>query len=377
MKYSFDSKVFDEAVTRCAAVKDGYVIQFTNRKAGDNEVYVTLSASTTHTLSNITISAVPDGEAKAMQVMVGVDFGAAVHALAPAGTTIELDIGAGAAVLSCGDARIPIKYLSQVTQLNMCSPKTDEHAFFTIETKEWKRAITQGGFAFGDYDPTVNNSVLNNIFLLPCDGGIMVVTSEGHYAASSSATIGKWNEKFTDMVKSVQGVCIPPASVKLINSCLKGESITVYLFQKQLLIKDGNDVFVITLAANNSYPMNIFDMLNTNEFDYSFEARISDIKVALNILSVNCTNVKQATMTLSVSADGVIVVSNDNENKASINNKNRTGCLNARVSICQLKDLVSATATEVDSVTICGKNGVEPVFVKGGHAVSFMLHIVA
>lgn len=375
MKYSFDSKVFDEAVTRCAAVKDGYVIQFTNRKAGDDEVYVTLSASTTHTLSNITISAVPDGEAKAMQVMVGVDFGAAVHALAPAGTTIELDIGTDSAVLSCGDACIPIKYLSQVTKLKICSPKTDEHASFTIETKEWKRVINQGGFAFGEYESTGNSAVLNNIFLLPCDGGIRVVTSEGHFAASSSATIGTWNEKFTDMVKSVQGVCIPPASVKLINSCLKGEAITVCLFQNQLLIRDGNDVFV-TILANNSYPMNIFNMLASNEFEYSFEARVSDIKVALNIVSVSCANVNQATMSLSVSADGVIVVSKDNGNKASISNKNLTGNTKTCVSIRQLKDLVSAAATEVDSVTICGKNGANPIFVKGGHSVSLTLPIL-
>lgn len=374
MKYVFDTRALDEAVTRCAPVKDGYVITFSDRKVGaGSEVYVTLSASTSHTLSNITIPAVPNGPVETKHIMVGTDFGAAVHALAPAGNNVELEIANDVAVLSCGDARIPIKYLSQVTKLKICSPKTDEHALFTIETKEWKRVISQGGFAFGEYEPTGNSAVLNNIFLLPCDGGIQVVTSEGHYAASSSATIGECKEKFTDMVTALQGVCIPPASIKLINSCLKGEAVNVYLFKNQLLIKDGNDIFVVVLA-NSSYPMRILNILGESEFDYSFEASISDIKVALNIMSVNCSNINQATMMLCMDENGV-TVSNNCGNKTSIKCKTLYGKIQLCISVKQLKDLVSAVAGEVNDITLCGKDAENPLYVMGGHSISFTLPV--
>lgn len=375
MKYSVDSKSLNEAIARCITVKEGYTLTFTNSKVGGTkDVYLQITACTANAISIINISVTPLEEVQPRKVQVGIDILSAVKALVQAGSSIELDLQDSTLVLSCGDSQIPIKYKDQVTNFTPKSPKKEECASFVVDSKEWKRMIQQGGFAYGSFDSKGKQAALNNIYLLPCKDCVRIVTFSGFYATSSYAPIKEQtDEKYIDMVQAAHGVCLTPVTIKSITNELKSEVITVYLLDTQLLIKDGNDIFSMSLSDTRSMER-VFGTLDEEGYFYRFKTTTEDIKVALNIVSVNCSDPNHASMLLEIKNNGVLVHSADGRNKAAIKAENIEGAATVLVSIKQLKEIIANGMTEVDSITVFGYViGEESrvIHVNGGHCRAF------
>ena len=387
MKFSIEAKVLEEAVMRCATIKDGYSISFFPNKKNENVWYATFSACDTMAMSYITVVVTPKEEVTSKKVLLGTEFASAVKAICQVGKEILFDLKESSCELSCEEAKVLLNYKTQVVSFAMKSPKTEEHAAFVIDTKNIKRLVQQGGFAFGMITETDPRAGLNNILLLPCvcnktsdNGmetvlGLRAVTSNGFYATSSYAIVKQGDTKFTEMVQSGKGICLPPQTISLISNLLKSETVTIYIFDTQLLIKDGNDIFVLILASL-AYPMQLLQVFDEPKYSFRFNITVNDLKVALNIVSVNSANPNTAAMVLDVGECGVTIFSKETGNKATLKAEQIEG--KAKITLCikQIKEIITKGTTEVTSIVISGNGETSPLHIKGGSCSAFTLPII-
>ena len=388
MKYSINSKVLADALGRCTTVSDGYALTFTNRPVKkDNvetgEVYATISASTSSgisAMSSITVAVTNEvsADAGALNVIVGTDFAEAAKALCKAGETVTFTVKDNSLELSYGDAKIEVGRKDKVTNFAVKSPRKDSHAKFQVETKEWKRVIQQTAFACGSYDPTGDKAALNNILLLPCivgdEYGIRTCSANAFCGSSSHCIVKEKDEAFVEMVNAVKGVLLPPAMVKSLTGVLKGDIVTVFIFDNQLMIRDGNDVFAMVLAEG-AFPMHLLPMIDDAEYAYLLKADTAELKVALDIVSVNCTDPNKSAMKLEIGENGVTLFAKETANRAPVK-ATTEGAVEIGLSIKQLKDLINSGITEVNQVTICGKNNTSIIHVRGGHCNAFTFPVL-
>lgn len=388
MKYSINSKVLADALARCTTVSDGYVITFTNRPACEDgsQIFTTITACTTSgisAMSSITVAVTKcDDAAKAVtdaqKLIVGTDFAEAAKALCKAGDTVTFTLKDNLLELSYGDAKVEVSCKDRVASFAVKSPRKDSFAKFQVETKEWKRIIQQSGFCFGAFDETSPKAAFNSIFLLPCivgEGfGIRSCSANGYYGSSSYCVVKEADDAFAEMVHASKGFLVPPAMLKALTSVLKGDTVTVFVFDNQLMFRDGNDVFA-TVLASGDFPIFLLTMMDNTECSYSLKADTSDLKVALEIVSVNCKDANKSTMKLAINDSGVTLFAQETANKAPVKAETE-GAIEIGICIKQLKELIASGITEVNQVTVCGKDDSSIIHVRGGHCNAFTLPIL-
>ncbi len=360
MKFTINKKELLEAIEKCVSVKDTYTISFTTRKDESGYRYSTISAGDSNSLSCITFMAAADTD-QSVKVIVGTEFYDAVKALSPSslGDAIVLEILENNINVLCGNAVIPLGVKSDALTFNFKSPKVDAHSRFEIDAKELKRVIKQGSYASGNYDVSAGGTyaAITTVFLLPVNigegVGIRIISTDGYFGTSSIAAV-EGDASFLQMANAQSGICLPPSTIEKISSVLSDSKISVFLFDTQMIVKDGNDVYAI-IPKNYSYPLSVIKGIDEVDYTYKFTAKVADVKIALGIAMVNTSVIDaKKVMVLDIDLKEVVVSAAQTANKTVLKTLSSEGNVKVALSCKQLRDILH-NGISSETVTIYGK----------------------
>lgn len=380
MLISVNAKDFLEVLGKVASVEAGYELSVTEKGDGKGNHLCSIKAGDKFSMSQVSFTCLPILDVVAKKVCVGLEFANAIRALSAASDTISMNFKDAQVELTAGNALIPVKYKEKLPTLSVQNPKTEEHAMFIVNAKELKRAILQGASTSGDFKDDSNKAALNNALILPTvynDAyALRIVSSSGYHGCSSYAALATiengaaYNENFTKRAQEVEGYSIPACTLLRLASVLPEGNVTVYAFNKQLVIKTAISVYAFVLSEKQ-FPKPVLGIIDVRDFNFKFEANVKDVKVALDIISVNAADPAKSCCTFTL-GDGKVdikAVSADNRTKLAVSSAQ--GEVVFCVSVKYLGHVLKSMDSE--TFTMEGSSNTAAILVSCGSVRGFVL----
>lgn len=352
---------FVKAIEKASVgVKDTYIISISDKKAGDGRNFASICASNGNTQVLACFMVESD---KAVSFYVGAELFGVVKALGEFGDEYEIEVTKTVAKITVGSATSPIPLKTEGFSISIRQPKDEPTcSFATIDREEFVRAIKQGSFAYGGTGSDSN--IANAVALLPYtkdnDSGLFFMSSDARLVARSSAKVSQANESFKKADSKYINIDAP--ALRAISSKLDGDNITIFLFEKQVLIKDGNDYYTI-IRYETAFPKVIGEMLDITEYNYKAVFDISMLKAALRVATI-MDNKNEKKAVIDIQNGKVTISSILGTNKAEVKADNVEGEINIYINAKHLEMVMADIGAE--KLTIYGQGELKPLYMKDG-----------
>lgn len=362
MKINVNKKELITAVEKASiSCKDTFVIVVNSKKnksadntEGDNSVLVTVLACNGNTQSAATISAKADSIGT---FIVGVELYDALKAVGEFGDEFTIDVSDKIAEISSGNATMPLGLKKDAIKVDMQSPKKEKsYLQATIEREAFVKAVRQGSFAYGSASCDVN--LINTVAIHPQidDKLLYFLSSDGRLATRSKVVAMDLNNKLENDSDTLY-ISLDAPTLRSICTKLGGDNIEIFIFSKQISIKDENDYYTLT-RYQTVFPKVVGDLLDLNEYDYKADFDVSSLKAALKVATV-LEDKKKALITIK---NGEVTISSvQGKNTALVKAENVEGEISIIVNEKHFEMVIADLAA--DKLTVLGLGSGKPIYI--------------
>ena len=277
----------------------------------------------------------------------------------------KIEVNESICSISCGEASIKLDMLPSAVRIEPLDPNTNKFAQVTVETGKLKRAIEIGSSAMSSEEGKMA-AVRNAVELAPVTIGgvdqfrVISVDTLGVLAAGAMAEI-KQAGGLDDMLNKKTYV-LNSVFCRIVNS-IHSETVDLFLFDKQVMMRDGNDFYVITPNAA-SFPEEISAGLYADmPKEYSMSVEQKSLTSALDIVLIGASSIEDNKACLSISNGIVEVRALKRNNRAGVTATDVAGETAIGVNGALLKRAIAHLGTDI---TISGVNPQTPIFIKNG-----------
>lgn len=370
MKITVNKKVLLEAIDKAnICVKDTYVFSVTDRKisSANDEVYANLISSNGNVQANPVFSCISDESKK---FIVGSEFADVLKAIGEFGETYEITVGDTMAQITCGTASIPIALKTDATLITPCSPKKETCMQVEFERESFKKAIRKGSFAYAGPEDT-HEAFRNTVALFPGNNGenatLTIVSSNAWFATCSVVQALKADEKYLSAENENKNISIDATITRNICSKLVNEKISLFIFDKQVIIRDGNDTYII-VRYNTTFPAAVMNLFGNKEYQYKAKFDTTSLKAGIKVATILNKKGCKARLILGEVAK---IASSDEKNIAQVKASEIEGEINIIINAKHIEMALSDMNTE--SVSIFGNDNKSPIYITSEDAVCFTL----
>lgn len=298
-------------------VGESIILGFTmNPIKGTEKRYLKLTASNGIAQADIMASYEGDNET-ALTYFVGTSFAEIVETIGDFGDEFIIEPTETFLKVSCGTAAVPVPLLPDAMSMKMASLKDKEYLQVSVEKGKFSELIAHGGYAFGtdSRQPVFNGTVI----LIPCVDGekryLRAVSCSGTIVAGAVTDVEvKDDDKFLKFVESGKTQNVKVASLAVLAKRFASEKIELFFTDKQLIIRDGFDVYLLSVVEGD-VPQPITALVTQKaEKKFSYNADASAFKKALTVATV--TGAEK--VTLAFEKESLAVIDAANGNRASI-----------------------------------------------------------
>lgn len=346
------------AVEKAAVkIKDSFIINISDRKTEDKKTFATVSASDGNTQAMISFMAQAE-EKKAFKV--GLELLEVIKALGEFGEELTIELTDTSACIATNNASVPLALKTDGTFIKVLTPKDKDCIRIHFNKDAFVKAVRQGSFAYGDAGCV--KGLVSTVALMPyTDGetnGIKFVSTDGRLATLSSVTTGdEVNEVFKNSVGKTVSIDAP--ALRGIANRLESEIIELFIFDKQVTIKDGNDYYTI-VRYETAFPDNVMKMLEVVDYNYKAVIDVSKLRAALKVATLlEEKNNKKAL--IAISNIGITISSVTESNKASLDAEKVEGEVNIIVNAKHIEAALADIGS--DKITIYGQGELKPLYL--------------
>lgn len=373
-KLIIGNSVLTETVRKASvSLKDSFVLKVTAQKDAEGNNLASLCACDGSTQANITFLCKCDSD-EAFQVIIGKEFANTVKAVAQYAPEqdIVIDVKEGSAQISCGEAKVPLGILADAVEIQPENPQTEKVVLIAAKSEDLKKAVSVGGMAYSTSVDGRMEVVKNAISLSFVTDGetnqMQIVTTNGLFCAGAHCPVS---------VMQGEGLAEKSYSLKAtvftkIASELTADAVQMFLFEKQVIVRENNDFYIIVPNANK-FPSVIGTQLFSG-IESGFTARVNRKKLAaaIEVAMLNASTQEEARKTVySLEGDTLKVHSFNGKSETKMGVANASGAVSIGLNGDYVK---SAIAKLGEEVTISGTFADRPVFLNDGTAgVALML----
>lgn len=267
--------------------------------------------------------------------------------------------------ISCGEASLNLDMLPSAVRIEAMDPGKNKFAQITIDTGKLKRAIEIGSSAMSAEEGKMA-AVRNAIELAPVnvDGveklRVISVDTLGVLAAGAMAEI-KQAGGLDDLLDK-KAYVLNSVFCRIVNS-IHSETVELFLFDKQVMMHDGNDFYIITPNAA-AFPKEVSAGLYADmPKEYSMSVEQKSLTSALDIVLIGASSLEDNKACLSISNGGVTVRAMKRDNRAGVAATDVVGETDIGINGAVLKRAIAHLGT---SISISGQAPNKPIFIKNG-----------
>lgn len=347
------------------SVRDTFVLSVLAKDVGNGARQGSLSCCDGNTQSNIYIPVVADDDACGEYVF-GKEFGQIVQTLS---AYDEKDFvirqkGDGTCTISCGGAVVPIPVRDSATKIQPKNLKECGAVVIECATDLFGCAVMRAGCA---YSVTVGGKyeMLRNVMNVSVKKyeeqyRLLLVSTDGLIASGAYVPISK--QRGLEALKEGELSLSLNASVfTKIASAISGEAVTLYLVEKQVIMQDGYDIYIIVPNAT-VFPVTVGSMLLADipkgyEFSVSKKRLLSAMDVAL--LSVDSGDAGREAVAMTVEDGALTISSRDGGCRSKLDAENITGAVRIGANATYVRKLLAPMGSVVQ---IYGSNAAAPIY---------------
>ena len=350
-----------------ASLKDTFVLKIISVEVGKGQLQGSLSCCNDSTQAVIYIPVKADNDACG-EYIFGKEFGTIVQTLSvydDKDFIIKCNSD-GMCTIACGNADVPIPVCNSTASIPLQDIAANGALVVECKAESFREAAVRGGCAYsgnigGAYE-IVRNVI--NLVLEKTEKqyNLQFITSDGMSASIARAQIVK--QSGLDNLKDGEASFCVNATVFLkIASAISSESVTLYLAKTQILLRDGNDVYIIVPNAN-TFPVSIGIMLRAElPTGYRFKVAKKRLLAAMDVASLGndqetkykvCAMVEDGKLTIS-SVDGAC---SSRPEIAEI-----SGAVKIAFNSTRLRSLFGHGG---EDILICGAGAEAPIYISDG-----------
>lgn len=343
-------------------------MEFTGKDAEPSGKYAKLMAS--NGTAQATVLCVYEGDETGTYI-VGSKLLEAVETLSGFGDEFEiaLDKSANALRISCGNAAVLQEVRKDTMSLKMESVKEALH--LTVKAKDLAELVARGGFATGDASTSVQ--VFNGtIVLLPYVEGenayLRAVSACNAYLAGALVEVGvKDMAMFSNMAAEGKTAVVNVAALSALTKRLVSDEVDLFIGSKQVLVRDGLDVYLFNTVEGAVPPQIIGYVTNKVQEDFSCTLDGSTLKKVLQVAALS--GEREVSLCF---AENLLTIS-ANKSKAALPTvggpeEEKTFLFDVNV----LKEMVSSMPSEL---RVYSPKGAVGLFLEGTNCRTYMLPI--
>lgn len=267
--------------------------------------------------------------------------------------------------ISCGEASLNLELLPSAVRIEAMDPSKNKFAQVTVETSKLKRAVEIGSSAMSAEEGKMA-AVRNAIELAPVKVGgieklrVISVDTLGVLATGAMAEI-KQAGGLDDMLDK-KAFVLNSVFCRIVSSA-RSETVDLLLFDKQVMLRDGNDFYIITPNAAPFSKEIAAGLYADMPKEYSLCVEQKSLTSALDIVLIGATSLDDNKACLCVSNGTVEVRAMKRNNRAGVAATDVTGEIAIGINGAVLKRAIAHLGT---SVTISGMAPDKPIFIKNG-----------
>lgn len=272
--------------------KESLVMEFMTRATGEGEErYLKFDASNGTAQASVLASYVGDNE-EAKKFIVSSAIVDVVDSIAAFGEEVTVEPLDSCLKLRCGDAVVTVGFLKDATTLEMTNLKNVEKLQVRLKAEDFAYLVSHGGFAS---DPTASAPIFKGtVVLTPCvekDKLLLrsmsccrafLAVASAEVETADSATFNKFAGKTEETQKSV---AINHASLLALTKRLVSEYVTLVITDKQVIVGDGEDVYLFTVIEGQMSSTIIGFVVKKVKKGYEFTVDRDTFKKAIAVVS--------------------------------------------------------------------------------------------
>lgn len=277
----------------------------------------------------------------------------------------KIEVTDNSCSISCGEASINLEMLQTAVRIEPLDPSANKFAQITIETGALKKAIEIGSSAMSSEEGKMA-AVRNAIEIAPVkvDGEeklrVISVDTLGFFAAGAMADI-KQAGGLDDMIDK-KAFVLNSVFCRIIGS-LTSASVDLMLFDKQVMMRDGNDFYIITPNAA-PFTKEIFNALYADMPSvYSMSVSRKSLMSALDIALIGASDMEDNKACLHISNGMVAVRAMRRDNRAGVMAEDVSGEMEIGIDGIILKKAIAHLGA---SISLSGAGPKAPIYIKNG-----------
>jgi len=346
--------------------KDTYELRITSRVVPESGKYLaTLCTCNGSVQSAICIYvAATEMDETGLDFIFPATFSGTISTLAAfSNEDFKFDVADGICTVICGKAQLSVPLLESAVTIESANPKEQTFAKVTIEAQKLKKAVDIGASTMSTSEGKLA-AVHNAIDFAPVTGPegesirIISVDSLGISAAGAMAVIKEsvgLSEMLDKKVYALNSV------FTRIVAGLSAEYVDIMLFDKQVILREWNDFYIIVPNAA-PFPATISGALYSH-VDESYSVKVEQKKLAsaLDIAMFGAVAVDERKTVLSISNGGLMVKAMKNGNNAQVECKDAMGDIIIGFDGTYLKKGIAHLGNRV---TLSGTLASAPIYLK-------------
>lgn len=332
------------------SVKDNYIVNISNRKSSDGSYYANICASDGNalTLTTFMVSSVKEP----VGFITGPELFGVLKALGEFGDEYDIKVEETFVSVTVGSASAPVSLKTEGTSFPISMPKEDDDSciYASIVKDDYIKAVRQGSFAYGGAGCI--SGIINTVAINPITGEknkFAFVSTDGRLVVRSEVEVEQVSKGFKKSENLYINVDAP--AMRKILSKLEGENIALFIFDKQVLIKDGNDFYAI-MRYETMFPESIGKMLNATEYSYKAILDVPMLKAAIDVATI--TGGKNQASVIDIQNGKITVSSILGNNKANVKGDSVEGEINIHINPENFKMVIDNTGAKTLTVYGCG-----------------------
>lgn len=338
-------------------VKDSYIVTVADDNTSDGKRFASICVSDGNTMAFICFTVTADIPCS---FNAGPELLGVVKALGEFGDEYKIDVGETALTITVGSATAPVLLKTEGTKFGISNLKKEPNGIVaTIDKDDFVKAVRQGSFGYGGAG--CSTGLVNTVAIHPEIEGeenrISFLSSDGRLAVRSNIKVEQVSESFKKAEKLFVNIDAP--AVRSIITKLEEENIALFLFEKQVIIKDGNNYYAI-LRYETDFPASIGQMLDTSEYNYKAVFDVPMLKAALDVATI-AEEKDNKVAVIDIQKKKVTVSSVLGTNKAEVKADNVEGEINIHINAKHLKMVMDNTGAK--ELTVFGQGDQMPLFM--------------
>lgn len=352
------------AAVKSAAIcmKDTFVLSVSNKDVGSGLFQGSLGCCNGSTQSSIFIGVKADEDACGEYVF-GKEFGQIVQTLAAYddGNFIIKRKEDGNCTISCGGAAVPVPVLASAAGIQVSDMTGSVVA--ELDAAVFKDAVARGGSSFDANAGGAYEALRNAISIRTENAGeqyfLRFTSSDGVKASSARAVVKKQAGMENELSLSVNATVFTK-----IASVAKSEAVTLYMSNKQLIIQDGYDLYIIVPNAAE-FPAGISQLLLTKpEKNYSFKVVKKKLLSSIDVALLGAGTGKSKRKACVSVEDGKLTVQNAGGScRSKLETTEISGAVQMGLNADKLKSLLAHMG---EDILFYGQGAVSPVYISDG-----------